>query len=413
MNFFSKLSQSGITDVIIQFEQNEQGEITLFVAPKTISRKNLLKTINPIRFVGKPEEVDLDFFTKLDEHLVDVPKFEKTEPTKEKVEKVKEEVEIVEEQKEEVIEKQDTKHPIDPIAEEYKDVPVAETPIGELPKTKSKAEPEPKEDNIKPLKDFYEIIKKDDILPFREAIELALSKLTEKEIGKPYPKKVKNDLEIRIRKEENKIAALKKHGFIPDDKPTEVTETVVDDNFGTEGIVTKFTPEQADQQIKEANGGVEFSEITENEIEVVEEILEKVEAPVIPIAQPIPTDLESSVPVPVAPAPEPIPVPKAPQPIQIKRFRQEVVEVFKMIVEDFTHEQYRSVGWSDEQLLATGRAIMEQLVVDVKISEEEYQDLISKNNVEKIPVPEPTAPPAPRLSYTFPKPFDAVEETEE
>ena len=125
MNFFSKLSQSGITDVIIQFEQNEQGEITLFVAPKTISRKNLLKTINPIRFVGKPEEVDLDFFTKLDEHLVDVPKFEKTEPTKEKVEKVKEEVEIVEEQKEEVIEKQDPKHPIDPIAEEYKDVPVA------------------------------------------------------------------------------------------------------------------------------------------------------------------------------------------------------------------------------------------------------------------------------------------------
>lgn len=407
MNFFTKLSESGITDVIIQFEQNEDGEVTLFVAPKTISRKNLLKTINPIRFVGKSEEIDFDFFEKLNEHLVDVPKFQATEPAKENVEKVKEEAEIVEEQKEEAIEKEDS---IALIAEEQKDVPLAETPVEKLPKTKAKAEPEPKVDNIKPLKEFYEIIKKDDILPFREAIETALSKLTEKEMEKPYPKKVKNDLEIRIRKEENKIAALKKHGFIPDDKPTEVTETVVDDNFGTEGIVTKFTPEQADQQIKEANGGVEFSEITANEIEVVEEILEKVEVPVIPIAQPIPTDLESSVPV--APAPEPIPVAPAPQPIQIKRFRQEVVEVFKMIVEDFTHEQYRSVGWSDEQLLATGRAIMEQLVVDIEISEEEYQDLISKNNVEKIPVPEPMAPPAPKLSYTFPKPFDAVEETE-
>ena len=405
MNFFSKLSQSGITDVIIQFEQNEQGEVTLFVAPKTISRKNLLKTINPIRFVGKPEEIDLDFFLKLDEHLVDVPKFEKTEPTKEKVEKVKEEVEIVEEQKEEVIEKQDPKHPIDPIAEEYKDVPVAETPIGELPKTKAKAEPEPKEDNIKPLKDFYEIIKKDDILPFREAIELALSKLTEKEMGKPYPKKVKNDLEIRIRKEENKIAALKKHGFITDEKPAEVVETVTDENLGTEGITTRFTPEEADQHIKENNGGVEFSEITANKIEVVEEILEEVETPVIPIAQPIP-----SSPVPVAPIP--LPVPEAPQPIQVKRFRQETKEILKMIVEDFTYEQYRGVGWSDQQLIDNGRAIVEQVIVDIEISEEEYQDLISKNNVEKIPIPEPIAPPAPKLSYTFPKPFDAVEETE-
>ena len=405
MNFFSKLSQSGITDVIIQFEQNEQGEVTLFVAPKTISRKNLLKTINPIRFVGKPEEIDLDFFLKLDEHLVDVPKFEKTEPTKEKVEKVKEEVEIVEEQKEEVIEKQDPKHPIDPITEEYKDVPVAETPIGELPKTKAKAEPEPKEDNIKPLKDFYEIIKKDDILPFREAIELALSKLTEKEMGKPYPKKVKNDLEIRIRKEENKIAALKKHGFITDEKPAEVVETVTDENLGTEGITTRFTPEEADQHIKENNGGVEFSEITANKIEVVEEILEEVETPVIPIAQPIP-----SSPVPVAPIP--LPVPEAPQPIQVKRFRQETKEILKMIVEDFTYEQYRGVGWSDQQLIDNGRAIVEQVIVDIEISEEEYQDLISKNNVEKIPIPEPIAPPAPKLSYTFPKPFDAVEETE-
>ena len=405
MNFFSKLSQSGITDVIIQFEQNEQGEITLFVAPKTISRKNLLKTINPIRFVGKPEEVDLDFFTKLDEHLVDVPKFEKTEPTKEKVEKVKEEVEIVEEQKEEVIEKQDPKHPIDPIAEQYKDVPVGKTPIGELPKTKAKAEPEPKVDNIKPLKEFYEIIKKDDILPFREAIELALSKLTEKEMEKPYPKKVKNDLEIRIRKEENKIAALKKHGFITDDKPAEAVEAVTDDNFGTEVITTRFTPEEADQQIKEANGGVEFDGITAEEIEVVEEILEKVETPVIPIAQPIP-----SSPVPVAPIP--LPVPEAPQPIQVKRFRQETKEILKMIVEDFTYEQYRGVGWSDQQLIDNGRAIIEEVIVDIEISEEEYQDLISKNNVEKIPVPEPMAPPAPKLSYTFPKPFDAVEETE-
>lgn len=402
MNFFTKLSESGITDVIIQFEKNEDGEITLFVAPKTISRKNLLKTINPIRFVGKSEEIDFDFFQKLNEHLVDVPKFQAIEPANETVEKVKEEAEIVEEQKEKAIEKEDS---IAPIAEEQKEVPIAETPIGELPKTKAKAEPEPKEDNIKPLKDFYEIIKKDDILPFREAIELALSKLTEKEMEKPYPKKVKNDLEIRIRKEENKIAALKKHGFITDEKPDEVVETVTDENFGTEGITTRFTPEEADQHIKENNGGVEFSEITANEIEVVEEILEEVETPVIPIAQPIP-----SSPVPVAPIP--LPVPEAPQPIQVKRFRQETKEILKMIVEDFTYEQYRGVGWSDQQLIDNGRAIIEQVIVDIEISEEEYQDLISKNNVEKIPVPEPMAPPAPKLSYTFPKPFDAVEETE-
>ena len=402
MNFFSKLSQSGITDVIIQFEQNEDGEVTLFVAPKTISRKNLLKTINPIRFVGKSEEIDFDFFEKLNEHLVDVPKFQATEPAKENVEKVKEEAEIVEEQKEEAIEKEDS---IALIAEEQKDVPLAETPVEKLPKTKAKAEPEPKVDNIKPLKEFYEIIKKDDILPFREAIELALSKLTEKEMEKPYPKKVKNDLEIRIRKEENKIAALKKHGFITDDKPAEVVETVTDENFETEGITTRFTPEEADQHIKENNGGVEFSEITANEIEVVEEILEEVETPVIPIAQPIP-----SSPVPVAPIP--LPVPEAHQPIQVKRFRQETKEILKMIVEDFTYEQYRGVGWSDQQLIDNGKAIIEQVIVDIEISEEEYQDLISKNNVEKIPVPEPMAPPAPKLSYTFPKPFDAVEETE-
>lgn len=397
MNFFSKLSQSGITDVIIQFEQNEQGEITLFVAPKTISRKNLLKTINPIRFVGKPEEVDLDFFTKLDEHLVDLPKSVETKEEPKnifakknaEIEKTEEEPKVLEEQKE------DPKHPIDPITEKYKDVPVAETPIGELPKPKAKAEPEPKVDNIKPLKDFYEIIKKDDILPFREAIELALSKLTDKEMEKPYPKKVKNDLEIRVRKEENKIAALKKHGFILDDKPTEVVKPAADDNFGTEGITTRFTPKEANEQIKEGNGGVEFSEITANEIEVVEEIIQQYEVPVIPIA-----------PVPVPPVPAPAPMPEAPQPIQVKRFRQEKVRQIKMIVEDFTYENYIAVGWTDDVLIANGKAIMDEKIIEIEISEEEYQALISNNIVETMP----ENPSASKLSYSFPKPFDAPEE---
>lgn len=359
MNFFTKLSESGITDVIIQFEQNENGDVTLFVAPKTISRKNLLKTINPIRFVGKSEEIDFDFFQKLNEHLVDVPQVPDTEPSKE-------------------IPVQDK----EPVSTTQEDAPKRTAPKMVKAKVEEmKAKAEPKVDNIAPLKTFYETIKKDDILPFRVQLEELLAKLSDAEKQKPYPKKVLNDLEIRIRKEENKIAALKKLGFI---KEEPVAEAVVEELKGED--------EPATEEIAIA------SPITVEEIEVVEEILEDV-VPVIPIATPIPSPEPIPTPAPVPPMPTPAPV--APPAIEIKRFRQETVTELKMIVEDFTYEQYNSVGWTDQQLLDNGKAVMESKVIDIEITEEEYMAL----KASEIPAPAPQ-----RIGYTFPKPFDEPEE---
>ena len=70
MNFFKTLSEIGITDVIIQFANDQDGQATIFVAPKTISQNNPLKSLNPIFFSGSPEDVDAEFFLKLSAHLV-------------------------------------------------------------------------------------------------------------------------------------------------------------------------------------------------------------------------------------------------------------------------------------------------------------------------------------------------------
>lgn len=349
MNFFRKLSESGITDVIIQFEKDEKGIVSLFVAPKTITKKNLLKSVKPIRFVGKPEEIDMDFFSQLEEHLVDMPK--EIEPVKE-------------EPKETVVKEEAPKKSAPELVKEASE------------KLKAKAKAEPKVDNIAPLKEFYETIKNDDILPFKDQIQEFLGKLSDAEKQKPYPKKVLNDLEIRIRKEEIRIAALKKAGFIKDEP---VVETVIEEPKSEidPGVEEPITEEIAIP-----------SPVAVEEIEVIEEVIENTQ-PVIPTAIPIPVP------------PVPTPVPAAPPVIEIKRFRQETVSELKMIVEDFTYEQYNSVGWTDQQLLDNGKAIMETKVIDIEITEEEYMAL----KAQEIPAPAPQ-----KLGYTFPKPFDAPDE---
>ena len=73
MNFFKQLSETQITDVIIQFEKAESGQVTVFIAPKAITRGNPLKSLKPIFLSGLAENVDAEFFDTLDKNMIDAP----------------------------------------------------------------------------------------------------------------------------------------------------------------------------------------------------------------------------------------------------------------------------------------------------------------------------------------------------
>lgn len=391
-NFFAELEKSGITDVIIQFEKKEDGTIQLFVAPKTIARENALKSVSPIRFVGTSQEIDLSFFGELNNYLVDIPgaKIEtpKTEAKKIKAEAVKTEPKAVKEEPKQ-------EHPIsekDAIQEATKDVPVAETPVGEVPEVIK----QPKVDNIKPLKEFYDPMVKNkvDILPLKEELERLLGNCTEEELKKPYPKKVKLDLEIRERKEKNRLEAVAKL-FKPKEEVSQENTSVEKTPIVavTESKVVEEIEVKEEELVSNKTG---IAEIPTAVSTPVTEVPSVPQAPVAPVAPMVP-------PVPVAPM-----APPAPEPIKVQRFKQIEVTKLKMLVEDFSYEQYKASGWTDELLIDHNRAAYETTIEEVEISEEEYQSLKLNGavNIENV------APQMPKLSYKFPTPFDAPENEE-
>lgn len=335
MNFFTTLSETGIKDVVIQVKQDATGNITVFVTPKTIAEDSALKGLKPLHLTGTPEEIDAEFFG-----LVTTP-LQKTQA-------VFNNVEAYEAQMQEVSKATaDKKAEKDAAAKAKKDATPTEA--------SAPAEKEVKVNNEKALKDFMTSIKGQDIILSKDKIEELYANLSEAELDKPFPKKVRVDLDIAIRKEQQIKAAKEKLTGKKEEEVATPAETTAASN-----IEVNEEPAMTEQ----TSDVPEFVEPVAT-MEVVKESpnVDSVPGPV----EEQPTIVAETV---VAP---PIPTPEMPQ----ATVQYEEVTVLEMIDKEYTREEFLSVGWTDELLVQHGKA-------------------------HYITVQQPK-----KLSYTFPKEFDA------
>lgn len=380
MNFFQNIAQTGINNVMIQIIQAENGQTTVFVTPKSTAKDEALKLLKPITLTGTPEELDFEFFQIITKPL------EAAQQLFTNIESF--EAQLAEAAKATADKKKD-KAKATSKKEEASEEDGEETEVVEKPKAPAK---EVKVDNIKPLKEFYDSIKGQDILLHQEKIDELYSKLTQTELDKPYPKKVRLDLDIALRKQAQIQAAKDKmRGITPKEEhpaiipsvpePSAIEKIVEERNKNISG---KGGAEEEQSEESEAH------ELTQEEINEVMTVLtddfptqeEEVEAKPVPVVSIAPTPV---------PAPAPIPVPE-PMPTTVI---EEVPEL-AMLVNDYTYEQYLGAGWTDELLIQHGKAKIMMVVKEIPVT----------------PAPAPMAVPTPaaptgKLSYTFPKPFDA------
>lgn len=82
MDFFKKLAESGVNDCVIQFEYTE-GQVIVYVSPKTLSKNNPLKSLKPLHIAGTPEQVDSCFMLNLTAHYVEAVAIAPPIPVKE------------------------------------------------------------------------------------------------------------------------------------------------------------------------------------------------------------------------------------------------------------------------------------------------------------------------------------------
>ena len=409
MKFFETLSATGITDAIIQFSKSEAGDITIFVAPKTITRENPLKSLKPIFISGSAQQLDETFFENLEKNMFDVPQVAKVKPPKKEVvaEVMTAPVPTEEAQQQEAEEEADRQFERDEavigtmkpeeIGEELEPKDWEDTDPATMSKpAKVKATKVVKVNNEKVLKDFMTNIGKDtDILNSVEAIEALYDKLSPEELEKPYAKKVRIDVDIRLRKQANYLAALAKNGFTP--KP--ILEDVLNGNAAIEDVVAEAYIEEQELNDAPPIAPGELEEYMQKDFEAtkeraVEQIEDYAKAQNLSVAEVIneiavesPNVIIATIAgpekvvdiikeVPSIPTPMPIPLPTPPVPVQVF----EEVEELQMITTDYTYEQMNSVGWTDEMLIENG-----------------YAKMVT---VKKLVI----APG--KLSYTMPKPFD-------
>ena len=364
MTFFKTLSETGIQDVVIQVKQDKTGSITVFVTPKTIAEDSALKGLKPLHLTGTPEEIDSDFFSLVTTPLI-------------KTQAVFNNVEAFEAQlKEATKATAEKKAEKDAAAKAKKEEAKTTDSEGEV--AKPIAEKVVKVNNEKVLKDFIVSIKNEDILIHKEKIEELCGLLSETELSKPYYKKVRMDLDIAIRKEANIQAAREKHGFVK-------KEEVATESKGTDIVdVSNMTVENG--KIKT----IEEPAMTEQVSDVPEFIEEKAtDAPTL-LKEAIMSVVTESPNVDSAPGhvveqstPKAEPVVAPPMPAPTPVF--EDVQVFEMIDKEYTKEEFVSVGWTEELLIEHGKA-------------------------HYVTIKKEVVPTNQKISYTFPKPFDAEDE---
>lgn len=334
MNFFTQLSGTGIKDVVIQVKQDSTGAITVFVTPKTISEDSALKGLKPLHLTGTPEELDTEFFG-----LVTTPL--------QKTQNIFNNVEAFEAQLQEASKATaDKKAEKDAAAKTKKDAATTEA--------SAPVEKEVKVNNEKVLKDFITSIKGQDILLSKDKIEELYANLSEAELDKPFAKKVRIDVDIATRKQEQIRAAKEKLTG----KKEEVVDTEKANNTEVIEEPAMTEPVSDVPEFVEAKATMEVVKESPN----VDSVPGHVEEQSIQNAEPV---VVPPTPAPVAPA-------------------YEEVQVLEMIDKEYTREEFISVGWTDALLVEHGKAQYVMIQREVQLTEQ-------------------------KLSYTFPKQFDAEE----
>jgi len=374
MNFFETLSATGIKDVVFQVKEDSTGNITVFITPKSVSEDPALSKLKPIFISGTPQDIDGQFF-----HLITAPL--------QNIQKVFTNIEAFEAQAKEVAKATADKKS----AKKATTTAAASEEDGEEKTPAAKPEKTVKVNNEKVLKEFMTSIKDEPIIGHKEKIEELYALLSEAELGKPFAKKVRIDLDIAIRKEANLQAAREKHGFTPkEETATESKDMKIVDisNLTVQNGVIKEVV-NPNENAPQAAGPEEVvatneSENTESIIDAYEQSAVEKEVAFEQVSAPIE---EVIIPTPTPPAPVAAPiVPKVPAEPEFEEIQQLV-----MLVTDGTYEEYIKATWTDELLIEHKKA--------------EYRTV--KVPVIKTPVAEA---PAQKLSYTFPTQFDAEEE---
>lgn len=383
MKFFETLAETGINDVVIQIKNDNKGQITVFVTPKTIAEDAALKSLQPIYLTGTPQEIDEEFFGLITTPLIETQKVfsnvESFEAQKAEIEKETSEKKAEKEKAKKV--KTEIKSNDDSKGEEV------------AAPTKSA----PKVNNEKVLRDFMTSIKGQDILIHKEKVEELYALLSEDDLAKAYAKKVRVDLDIAIRKKKNIDDARAKMG-IKTELPLGEVESV---SIGEEvvDIIIPALPDTREEEEEEEESTFTTKESFANKnkeeespnVEVVGAVeVQSIPEPILEAAieeqeMMIEGEQEDSLTIPV---PTSIPLPP-PAPV-VPVYKE--MEVFEMLVADFTREEYNLAGWSDELLLQHNKA--RWITTTVKV------------------IPEaPTTPVS--LGYSMPKPFDEEDNEEQ
>jgi hypothetical protein len=242
MNFFKTLSETGINDVIIQFSKDEKGEVTIIVSPKNIIRNNPLLQIKPIVVTGSPEEVDTTFTDTIVKALTVAQKLHDIL----EAEKPKEIVKPEKSRAQKIKEISDAQPIMESVSTREEAIDIIKTEKVEERLNKPTPPPVEKQttvNNEKNLKDFVLTLKTDsDWLSNKEKIEELYANLSEVELGKPYPKKVRIDLDIKLRKQAIIKEARDKMMGIPAPLPKEEQEPIESFNsFSNKELETQLT----------------------------------------------------------------------------------------------------------------------------------------------------------------------------
>lgn len=235
-----------------------------------------------------------------------------------------------------------------------------ETAVEGSKEASAPVEKEVKVNNEKALKDFMTSIKGKEIIESREKIEELYANLSAAELDKPFVKKIRIDLDIAIRKVEaieaarQKLLGTKKEEVAPAVDATKIE--VAEEPKMTEPV--SDVPEFVETKATDAPG------MLKEKVAEMEVVKESPNVDTVPghVEEPSTTKVEPTV------------VPPTPAPVY------EEVTVLEMIDKEYSYEDFIQVGWTDALLVEHGKAHY------VTVQQEKK-----------------------KLSYTFPKQFDAEE----
>lgn len=68
-NFFKKIKELGMEQVVLEIKQDKEGKMTVFLTPKIIAKDSAFEKLKPLHVTGTPEELDEQYFDVITQPL--------------------------------------------------------------------------------------------------------------------------------------------------------------------------------------------------------------------------------------------------------------------------------------------------------------------------------------------------------